>query len=402
MKVVDPSAPESIADRPKFHNTLRKECPVAKVTNPNEYYFVTGYDNVKEVLDNHERFSKLYGSQYTPMEKGVALNQDPPEFNEFRAIYNAYMSPRGVKRWADDCNRIANDLIDKMEALGSGDIQDLYGKPVPARVTAIALGLPEEKVDLYRKWTDAFLNAMIRDPEEQLRIVDEMYAFFDIEFEKRRKQLKDAGIENPSREDVGRTVGDNLISVLMCTPYRGRYLTNDELRRTVRGFFVGGVDTTGALMMNTLFRLLEQPDLWEAVKGAPDLLEEAIDESLRFEPPALGMFRGATCPIEMGGETIPEGARVLFSTLSANRDPAYFEEPDTFKLGRKVGKSGIGHIAFGSGAHFCPGAWTARLEAKICLEVLIRRLPKLRITGDVKHFEAINFWVIREMPAAWD
>jgi cytochrome P450 len=81
----------------------------------------------------------------------------------------------------------------------------------------------------------------------------------------------------------------------MSTRYDGRYLTNDELRRTVRGFFIGGVDTTGGLILNVLYRSLERPALWEAVRADPKLLDTAIEESLRFDPPATGMFRGTTC-----------------------------------------------------------------------------------------------------------
>ncbi|MFV0644839.1 MAG: cytochrome P450 [Sphingomonadaceae bacterium] len=397
MKTVDPESPEALADRPAFHNMLRDKCPVARSAD-GQYYYVAGYDNVKEVLDNHGHFSKEWGSQLAKMERHVALNQDPPDFSAFRRIYTAYMSPAGVRRWADDCARIAHEVIDRFIDLGSGDLQPLFGKPVPAMVTARALGFPENQVDRYRRWTDAFLDAMIRDPEEQKRVIEEIYAFFDEQFEQKRQQLKVAGIEKPGKEHVGTVIDDSLTSVLIATPYQGRYLTNDELRRTVRGFFIGGVDTTGALMLNTLHHLLKQRDLWEQVRQDPALVDVAIEESLRLEPPAMGMFRGTTCPVEMAGETIPEDSRVLFSVLSANRDPARFEDPDSFRLDRGANR----HIAFGSGAHFCPGAWTARMEAAIALKIFIERLPKLRLTGPVSYYDAINFWIVRSFPAAWD
>ncbi|HEY6869195.1 MAG TPA: cytochrome P450 [Novosphingobium sp.] len=396
MQTVDPNAPEALADRPAFHNRLRDYGVSAAVSG--DYYYAAGFDNVKEVLENSEHFSKEWGSQLARMEHGIALNQDPPEFNDFKRLYNAYMSPAGVKRWAADCTRIANEVIDSFEALGSGDLQQLFGKPVPAKVAARAIGFPEEPVDLYRRWTDSFLDAMIRDPEEQQRIIAEMYAFFDEQFELKRQKLRDAGVTEPGPEHVGTVLDDSLTAVLMTTPYRGRYLTNDELRRTIRGFFVGGVDTTGALMLNTLHSLLAQPELWEQVKADPDLVDAAIEESLRLQPPAMGMFRGTTGPVQMAGETIPGDARVLFSVLSANRDPRYFKDPDSFRLDRK----GERHIAFGTGAHFCPGAWTARMEAGIALRIFIRRLPKLRLTAPVQYYDAINFWIVRHFPAAWD
>lgn len=400
MQEVNPNTPQALADRASFYNDLREQSPVAKVA-AQDYYLLSGYQNVKLLLDDHQRFSKQWGNQLARMEPNYALNQDPPAFNGFKALYASYMSPKGVQRWAGDCERIAKDLIDRIAPLGSGDLQQLFGKPLPATVTAVALGLPEHDVDRYRAWTDAFLSSMIQDPVEQTRIIDAMYAFFDTEFERRRELLNAAGVEMPGPEHVGSVLGDNLISVLMTTTYQGRYLTNDELRRTVRGFFIGGVDTTGALILHTLYRLLERPELWEAVKSDPALIDAAIEESLRFDPPAIGMFRGATCPIDIDGDEIPEGARVLYSLFSANRDPAIFEDPDTFRLDRKP-KGGVYNLSFGGGAHFCPGAWTAKMEARIALKQLAMRLPTLRLAGEVDYFDVANFWVIRSFPAAWD
>jgi cytochrome P450 len=400
MQSINPESSEALADRPAFYNHLREHCPIAKV-DAQDYYLLSGYENVKMLLTDHERFSKQWGNQLSRTEPNYALNQDPPSFNAFRAIYNNYMSPKGVQRWTADCQRFASDLVDRLAPLGSGDLQQLFGKPLPAMVTAIALGLPEEHIDQYRAWTDAFLAAMIQDPREQARIIEVMYAFFTTEIERRRAQFKTAGVETPGPEHVGTVVGDNLISVLMTTTYQGRYLTDDELRRTIRGFFIGGVDTTGALILNTLYRLLERSELWQAVQADPSLIDAAIDESLRFDPPATGMFRGTTCPIRIGDEEIPEGGRVLYSVFSANRDPAMFEDPNSFRLDRKP-KGGVYNFSFGGGAHFCPGAWTAKMEARVALEVIMRRLPRLRIAGQVEYFDVVNFWVIRSFPAAWD
>ena len=401
MKTVDPLTPEALADRAGFYTAMRESSPVARVESGGaEHYLVTGYDLVKQVLNDSEHFSKEWGSQLAPMEHLVALNQDPPDFNAYKAMYNGYMSPKGVKRWQGDCARIANDLVDKLEPMGSGDLQDLLGKPLPARVAAIALGFPEEYVDQYRAWTDAFLNAMIRDPADQMRVIEELYAFFDAQFELVREKLRAAGIDKPGPEHVGTVIPDSLTSVLMTSTYQGRYLTNDELRRTVRGFFVGGVDTTGALLRNTLNALLTR-DLWQDLDADPALIPAAIEESVRYDPPAIGMFRGTTGEVPIGGEVLPAGARVLYSLYGANRDPSRFEDPDEFRLDRKMGSEGY-HISFGSGAHFCPGAWTARLEAKTAIEVLARRLPKLRLTGPVTHFDIVNFTVVKTFPAAWD
>ena len=394
-------APEALADRAGFYNALRSQCPVAKVDGAaHEHYLVLGYDNVHTLLNDHTRFSKYRGGQMVAMEDGIALNQDPPDFNAFRSLYTRYMSPVGVRRWENDCRRIINDLVDRMLSLGRGDLQDLIGKPLPARVAAIALGFPEDRVEDYRRWTDTFLVSMIGDPDEQLRVIAEMYAFFTEQFDVNRRLLADAGVTGPGPEHVGTVLPDTLVSVLMTSKYQGAYLDNAMLCRTVRGFFLGAVDTTGAPVLNTLHRLLERRELFEQVRADPALVVTAIDESLRFEPPAIGMFRETTCPVALGDETIPAGARVLYSTFSANRDPAFYADPDSFRLDRRPSET-TPHLGFGNGAHFCPGAWTARMEARIALEVIIDRLPRLRLAGPVRHFDAINFYVVRSFPADW-
>lgn len=395
-------SPDALADRATFHNALRAESPVAKVDGAaHDHFVVTGFENVRTLLNDHARFSKHWGGQMVPMEEGIALNQDPPHFNAFRTLYTGYMSPAGVRRWTADCHRIASDLVGRMEPSGSGDLQDLIGKPLPARVAAIALGFPEDRVEDYRRWTDTFLVSMIGDPEAQLRVIAEMYAFFTEQFGRNRQLLVDAGVTEPGPEHVGTVLPDTLVSVLMTRKYNGAYLDNAMLCRTVRGFFLGAVDTTGSLVLNVLNRLLERRELFEEVRANPRLIITAIDESLRFEPPAIGMFRETTCPVTIGEDTIPARSRVLYSTFSANRDPAVYQDPDTFRLDRRPSQTAP-HLAFGSGAHFCPGAWTARLEAKVALEVIIERLPRLRLVGKVRHFDAINFYVVRSFPAAWD
>lgn len=398
MRELNPDEERALADPVTFHENLREGGRVAHVP-AQDYYLVGGYDEVKAVMDDHTRFTKSLGNQLAEMEPNYALNQDPPDFSAFRALYTRYMSPAGVKRWTRDCIEIADRLIDAMEPMGGGDLQPLFAKPLPAEVTAIALGLPRGQVDRYRAWTDAFLSNMIADPAEQARIIAELYEFFDEQFEARRGALRAANIAEPSPEHVGTVLSDDLISVLMATPYRGRHLTNDELRRTVRGFFIGGVDTTGALILNVLNRLLGTEGLWDRVRREPALVEPAITETLRIDPPTIGMFRGTACPVDMAGETIPQGARVLYSILSANRDPARYADPDEFRLDRK---DRAPMLTFGSGAHFCPGAWTARLEARTAIERLLARLPNLRRTGPPTYFKASNFRILASFPVAWD
>jgi cytochrome P450 len=400
VQQVDPAGAEAMAEPGVFYGRLGRECPVSKVDDP-DFFIVSGYREIVGMLNDPVRWSKAEGNLLAPGETGLAPNQDPPEFADFRRIYKTHMGPKGVQRWAGHATRIARGLIDTLLPLKSGDLQELFAKPLPVRMTAIVLGLPQQDYDLYRQWTDAFLTTMASDLGQTLRVIDTLYAFFDEEFARRRERIHAAGVDVFSPELIGTVLPDDLISVLMTARFCGRPLTDDELRRTLRGFFIGGIDTTGALILSVLYRLLEDRSRWQAVAADPGLVDAAIEESLRLDPPTIGMFRGATCPIEIAGETVPADARAMFAIPNANRDPEIFADPDSFRLDWPNGER-LRHIAFGSGAHFCPGAWIARSEARIALDILVRHLPDLRRAGPVKRLDPFNFWGFSSFPAAWD
>jgi len=133
----------------------------------------------------------------------------------------------------------------------------------------------------------------------------------------------------------------------------------------------------------------------------PELIENAIEESLRFDPPVIAHFRTSLEPTTISGVEIPTGSKLMFSMIGANRDPELFTDPDTFRIDRPLSETRK-HVSFGYGVHFCLGAPVARLEAKIALGRLIERLPRLRLVGET---ERINCWLYRgrrELPVAWD
>ena len=149
-----------------------------------------------------------------------------------------------------------------------------------------------------------------------------------------------------------------------------------------------------------VWRLLEVPERWDQLKANPDLIENAIEESLRFDPPINSHFRTSLCPVTMHGAELPAKSKLMFSMMGANRDPEIFSDPDTFRLDRPLNQSKR-HLSFGYGVHFCLGAPIARLEAQIGLRKLVEGVPDLRLTGSP---ERINSWIYygqRELPVAW-
>jgi len=398
---VDPFSAEALEAPTPFYDSLREQCPVAHVSGDNsEFYIISGYDRVRQVMKDHQQWTKKDGSFLFKGDSSIALNQDLPEFEDFRSVYINYMGQQGVKRWQEDIKRFAHELIDGFYTLGKGDFHDLFAMPLPMRAMALILGIPQDNLNQYKIWSDTFMTKGFNQPNEVQAAIEQLYGFFDQQIGQRRDLLQGAHIDEPSNEQLGTVLPDDLISNLLVAKYQGRYLTDAELRRTIRGFFIGGNKTTTWLILNLLSRLNEVPDRWQLLISKPELIPNAIEESLRCDPPTLGMFRGARCPVTMEGVSIAQDERVMFSIHSANHDPAVFEKPTEFIIDRPMADLRK-HVTFSYGAHFCLGAWLSRMEAKIAMEIIIERLPNLRVTGPGERIEPFCFWGLKSLPVTW-
>jgi cytochrome P450 len=177
-----------------------------------------------------------------------------------------------------------------------------------------------------------------------------------------------------------RTPADDLASDLIAThaeaPDR---LTLDEIASILFSLSFAGHETTTGLISNTVRRLLEDPARWDQIAGQPDLIPNAVEESLRSDPSAAVWRRVTTRPVTLAGIDLPAGARLYLWLAAAGRDQAAFAEPDRFDLHRPDAER---HLAFGKGLHFCLGANFGRLEAQIAIAELARRYPGLRLAPD--------------------
>ncbi|WP_375488128.1 cytochrome P450, partial [uncultured Mycobacterium sp.] len=193
-----------------------------------------------------------------------------------------------------------------------------------------------------------------------------------------------------------RSPGDDLVSLLMNSKDDADTLSPLELLKFCVLLLVAGNETTTNLIANTMVALLGRPDLWRQIVADPALAQAAIEETLRFDGPGQGLLRIAASDITIGEVTIPAGARVLPLIGSANRDPRYWDHPDEFRLGRKLND----HIAFGSGIHFCIGNALARIESRVAIETLARRLPHLAPAGAPARIASPVLRGLRSLPVA--
>ena len=231
-------------------------------------------------------------------------------------------------------------------------------------------------------------------------MLGEIVPFFNGQIAQRRRQLADAGITEPTLAHLGTALPDDFISRCLLSQVEGRPLRDDETLNVCLAFLTGGQETTTNLIGNLVWRLLEVPQRWDALRADPSLIEAAIEESLRYDPPVLAHFRTSLCPVTMHGHELPAHSKLMFNITGANRDPQKFPDAESFRLDRSLTQVRQ-HLSFGAGVHFCLGAPIARQEARIAMRLLLERLPGLRLVGSGERVRTWMYWGRAKLPVAW-
>lgn len=399
----DPFSPATLADPMASYAELREKCPVHRFENfTPPFSTITRYDDVVRVLKDTTVWSSRYGQtpQYT---KATGLNQDPPDHTEFRRLFQKGFTPRMIGRLDEEVTELATALVNDMSAIDArcGDLHDLLACPLPVIVIAVLLGVPPAELAQFKQWSDDLVACFNNpDPRAPDAIRAELSAYFQVFIDERRSALAAKDIDEPDESHLGTVIPNDLISGFVVATYQGRRLTDPELHQVLIQLLAGGNETTTSLITNCVMRLLEDRSRWEAVVAKPDLVDTALEESLRFDPPVLGLFRTNLEPVEMHGVCLAAKSKVMVTYASANRDASIFTDPDSFRLDRAPEELRR-HLSFGLGHHYCPGASLSRLEARTALRLLVERFPNLRLNGAPVRIAPFNLWGRRSLPVAW-
>lgn len=284
---------------------------------------------------------------------------------------------------------LTHELIDTiLTGDGQVDLHDDFAFPLPVVIIAGMLGVPTADLEQFKHWSDIQVAAMgAEDPAQYAAEQQQFLAYMSDHLLSRRSAI-----------EVGTPVPDDLLSLIAGARFEdGSFISVADALSVLMQLLVGGNETTTSLITNLLWRLLEAPERWLMLLSDRSLIDAAIEESLRYDPPVLGLYRSTTRAVTLHGVTMPEGSKVLINYAAANRDPRVFERPDVFDLQRARPR----HMAFGLGVHFCLGAPMARMEAEIALRALLDRLPELRLLGTGTRIAPFFLWGRRQLPAAW-
>lgn len=342
---------------------LRANAPVYR-DELNELWGISRHADVVAVEKNPALFCNGEGSRpgmSREMTTTSMIDRDDPRHTQQRRLVYKGFTPRRVAGHEAHVRDIVTGLIDKVAPRGECDFVEDLAAPLPMILIAEMLGVPPSDWHLLQDWSDK----LVQLGGGPRYMNDERLGAF-VAFNEYTAPILEARKSQPR---------DDLISILAHAEIDGTRLSDEELLSEALLLLIGGNETSRNAMTGAIDLLTRHPDQFQLLRDDPSRVPVAAEEFLRYVTPILNMARTATADVELHGQTIHAGDKVLLMYSSANRDETVFDDPDRFDVTRNPNP----HVAFGFGTHFCLGASLARLEIRVMYEELLRRLPDIHV-----------------------
>lgn len=319
-------------------------------------WVVTRFEDVRAVLRDHETFSSaaMGFGEGNPL---PLLTNDPPRHTELRKLVNKAFTTAALRRLEPDIRAIANRLVRQLPTAEPVDVVQRFTIPLPVAVIASMMDIPAERSDDFKRWSDALTGTLAGLPRaERAAQVMEMASFFAEMIPERRTRP-----------------GNDLVSAVANAEVDGASLSESDIVGFCILLLIAGNETTTNLLANLLNLLADRPKVVARLRADADLVDAAIEETLRFDGPVQFISRQATRDVTVQERQISAGEVVHVVLGASNRDPREHDDPGHFRLDRERRH----HHTFGHGIHFCIGAPLARLEARIGMQALLERFGQI-------------------------
>jgi cytochrome P450 len=375
------------------YTRMRAEAPAFHY-EPLDVYVLTRMDDVRYVSTHPELFSNASGltlnqlrmarqgahqafARFNDPEGELVITKDPPRQRQLRGLMSPTLTPRYLQGFQTALDRFCRNLLDPLRPGETFDFVEAVAARLPLYVAAAILGVSEVDIGRMKSWVAALEEltsvesvADLAGPGQRF---DELKAFLQGQIEAKR-----------------RDPGSDMISVFLRSRLDERVVPDPIVLAHVSTLMSNG-GTTRLMLASLAGCLADNPDQANAIRHDPRLLDGAIEECLRMEPPARGFVRTVTADTEVASTWLRAGQRVYMLYPAANRDPAQFESPDVFDPKRK---ENLTHAAFGFGTHFCLGAGLARMEARALFSELLARYGEIRLEGQPARYRHVqlNGW----------
>jgi cytochrome P450 len=345
---------------------------------------ISRYADVLATLRDQNRFSSMPVRNRMTVETAEVfgdapsmVGSDPPVHTRLRKLVSRDFTPRAIRELEPRVRALTTALLDEVAQKRHFDLVADFAIPLPVRIIASILGIPGERYETFKRWSDALIELTSLPPgtpmADSVRAnLIEMRAYFAEEIERRRRHP-----------------GADLMSSLVSAYEDTEMLSASELMQFLVILLMAGNETTTNLIGNGMLALQEHPDQLKLLRRDPTLLPRAIEEMLRYDSPVQSVFRTAKEDVEIGGTLVEKGSGIFLMVGSANRDSAKFENPDAFDITREEND----HVTFGEGIHYCLGAPLARLEAAVAFDTVLNRFPHLKLDGDPQLDYKTSFFI---------
>ncbi len=377
----NPLDPDDAAEPYERLAELRDRSPVSKpVPGVN---FVVRHPDTAFVFRNWEIFSNAGGLRLggeKPAEEQTLNEIDPPRHGPIRRLLLTALSPAAIADAEPYIRALAEDVVGRFASTGRADLVTDFAVPLPSKVIANMLGVPESDHDRFHAWTADMVEDKASSPGGQRTRTDTEHEFNAYILEQVRLRRAE---DDPPDDIITRMISHELTD--------GRHLTDTEVVTQVRFMLMAGNETTTNLIANLCHELIRVPERYQRVRADRELLPAAIEESLRHDSPVQLMFRTATRDTDLAECPIKQGERVIVSMGSANRDESVYDHAAEFDLDRGLVTN---HMAFGLGPHLCVGAPLARLQTRILMNELFDHVAEPRLAPDFV-YEKVNFFAFR-------
>jgi cytochrome P450 len=390
LSTFNPFDPETLQCPFPHYEAMRKEDPVHFIPGIG-VYMVAKHDLVMQILRDPDTYSSKFGGTGMPMDPSTRdrfaevfaegyprvptmLTADQPEHTRYRRLVSRAFHPKVIAELEPVVRAITVRLIDSWIKKGKIELVADFAVPLPVEVIAHALNVPDDRLADFKRWSDDSIagigtNISLEERLQAERGVNEFQRYFAEQIELRRSEPRDdilTNLLNARIDDEDSDVTDK------------RPLDMPEMLSIVQQLLVAGNETTTKMLTEMVRLLAEHPDEWAKVKSDPGRIEKVVEETLRLSTPTQGMWRVVARDTELAGVPLKKGSRLIIAFCSANRDEEVFADPDSFDPSRDNVRD---NLAFGKGIHFCLGANLSRLEGKVALEELSKRLDTLSLSA---------------------
>ena len=363
-----------------FHPEV--EAPWAPEGGPG-FWAVMRYQDVQDITRNPKVFSNRFGTQpeeWPPTRVAALgmLHMDDPEHRVWRSMVGPAFAPRYLDGLLDTIRRNADKTIDALTAEPDANVVALLVNRYPVKIIADMMAMPEEDHEKFVEWTNyAFGPDRVKGNAAHHDLIE-----YGVNLAASRRQ----------------NLGDDVMSRIVTAEHEGRLLTDIEVGGFVSLLIGAGAETTGSTIATGLWQLAKNPDQWQLLKNDRTLINKAVDEFLRYTSAVVNFRRTATEDVELAGQHIKAGDKVVIYYESANFDESVFPDPDKFDITRDSSKQ----VAFGAGGpHQCLGEHLGRREMKIFLEQLLDRVDDITVTADLRRPPNPRFNMIQEFRATF-